>query len=151
MLLILSLALLQEGMFHPKLPSLRRMDMDTTTQKLPDEHCRTTTSCGPSNDIVFRIILTCCSLNFDLNLNSGDFKDANTGYFTASNKSYSGSVSYFGEKGNRGVTVTKFVDFSLQRITETGRSLSRTIPDYPAGVTHSQPGHHPYVLRYEYQ
>lgn len=36
---------------------------------------------------------------------------------------------------------------SLQRITETGRSLSHTIPDYPAGVTHSQPGHHPYVLR----
>lgn len=37
---------IQEGLYHPRLPSLRRMDMDTATHKLPEEHCRTTTSCG---------------------------------------------------------------------------------------------------------
>lgn len=41
------LAAVKEGLFHPRLPSFRRMDMDTAGHKLPDEHCRTTTSCGP--------------------------------------------------------------------------------------------------------
>lgn len=41
------LAAVKEGLFHPKLPSFRRMDMDTAGHKLPDEHCRTTTTCGP--------------------------------------------------------------------------------------------------------
>jgi len=41
------LAAVKDGLFHPSLPSFRRMDMDTAGHKLPDEHCRTTTSCGP--------------------------------------------------------------------------------------------------------
>ncbi|XP_071086693.1 sperm microtubule inner protein 8-like [Haliotis cracherodii] len=41
------LAAVKEGLFHPKLPTFRRMDMDTAGHKLPDEHCRTTTSSGP--------------------------------------------------------------------------------------------------------
>jgi hypothetical protein len=41
------LAAVKEGLFHPRLPSFRRMDMDTAGHKLPDEHCRTTTTCGP--------------------------------------------------------------------------------------------------------
>ncbi|XP_034337642.1 testis, prostate and placenta-expressed protein-like [Crassostrea angulata] len=43
------LAAVKEGLFHPRLPSFRRMDMDTAGHKLPDEHCRTTTSCGPDD------------------------------------------------------------------------------------------------------
>ena len=41
------LSAVKEGLYHPSLPTFRRMDMDTIAQKLPDEHCRTTTSCGP--------------------------------------------------------------------------------------------------------
>ena len=41
------LAAVKSGLFHPRLPTFRRMDMDTAAHKLPDEHCRTTTSCGP--------------------------------------------------------------------------------------------------------
>lgn len=36
----------KEGIFHPNLPTFRRMDMDSVAQKLPDEHCRTTTCCN---------------------------------------------------------------------------------------------------------
>jgi len=43
------LAAVKEGLFHPRLPTFRRMDMDTAAHKLPDEHCRTTTSCGPED------------------------------------------------------------------------------------------------------
>ncbi|XP_033013256.1 testis, prostate and placenta-expressed protein [Lacerta agilis] len=31
--------------YHPRLPTLRQMDMDTAAFKLTDEHCRTTTTC----------------------------------------------------------------------------------------------------------
>jgi len=41
------LAAVKQGMFHPAPPRLRRMDMDTAIHKLSDEHCRTTTTCGP--------------------------------------------------------------------------------------------------------
>jgi len=41
------LAAVKEGLFHPSLPTFRRMDMDTAGHKLPDTHCRTTTTCGP--------------------------------------------------------------------------------------------------------
>ena len=41
------LAAVKEGMFHPNLPTFRRMDMDTARHLLPDEHSRTTTTCGP--------------------------------------------------------------------------------------------------------
>jgi len=41
------LAAVKTGMFHPSPPRLRRMDMDTAIHKLSDEHCRTTTTCGP--------------------------------------------------------------------------------------------------------
>jgi hypothetical protein len=37
------LASAKEGLYHPRLPTFRRMDMDTVSQKLPYEHCRTTT------------------------------------------------------------------------------------------------------------
>lgn len=43
------LAAVKEGLFHPNIPTFRRMDMDTAAHKLPDEHCRTTTSCGPED------------------------------------------------------------------------------------------------------
>lgn len=43
------LAAVKTGLFHPNLPSFRRMDMDTAGHKLPDEHCRTTTSAGPED------------------------------------------------------------------------------------------------------
>jgi len=43
------LAAVKDGLFHPRLPSFRRMDMDTAGHKLPDEHCRTTTTCGPDD------------------------------------------------------------------------------------------------------
>ena len=32
-------------LYHPRLPTLRRMDMDTVCHKLPIEHSRTTTTC----------------------------------------------------------------------------------------------------------
>ena len=41
------LAAVKEGLYHPRLPSFRRMDMDTAAHKLPNEHSRTTTRCGP--------------------------------------------------------------------------------------------------------
>lgn len=41
------LAAVKEGLYHPRLPTFRRMDMDTAGHKLPEEHCRTTTTCGP--------------------------------------------------------------------------------------------------------
>ncbi|CAH1778563.1 unnamed protein product [Owenia fusiformis] len=43
------LAATKEGLFHPRLPTFRRMDMDTAAHKLPDQHCRTTTACGPAD------------------------------------------------------------------------------------------------------
>ncbi|XP_020912106.1 testis, prostate and placenta-expressed protein isoform X1 [Exaiptasia diaphana] len=38
------LVAVKEGMMHAKLPTYRRMDMDTFLRKLPIEHCRTSTS-----------------------------------------------------------------------------------------------------------
>lgn len=35
----------KECLYHPQLPTFRRMDIDTAAHKLPDEHCRTTTRC----------------------------------------------------------------------------------------------------------
>lgn len=43
------LAAVKEGLFHPRLPTFRHMDRDTAMHRLPDEHCRTTTSCGPED------------------------------------------------------------------------------------------------------
>ncbi|XP_020628051.1 testis, prostate and placenta-expressed protein-like isoform X4 [Orbicella faveolata] len=37
------LASVKEGLYHPMLPTFRRMDMDTAGHKLPEEHSRTTT------------------------------------------------------------------------------------------------------------
>lgn len=42
---VVRLAAVKEGLFHPKLPTFRRMDMDTASHKLPDHHCRTATAC----------------------------------------------------------------------------------------------------------
>lgn len=30
----------KEGIFHPRLPTIRQLDRDRVLQKLPDEHCR---------------------------------------------------------------------------------------------------------------
>ena len=45
------LAAVKEGLYHPCLPTFRRMDMDTAAHRLPDEHCRTTTSATPGNKL----------------------------------------------------------------------------------------------------
>lgn len=45
----IQLAAVKEGLYHPNLPSFRRMDMDTAAHRLPDEHCRTTTGCAPED------------------------------------------------------------------------------------------------------
>lgn len=41
------LASVKEDLYHPRLPSLRRMDMDDVNHRLPQQHSRTATSCGP--------------------------------------------------------------------------------------------------------
>ncbi|XP_070575622.1 sperm microtubule inner protein 8-like [Ptychodera flava] len=46
---VVKLSAVKEGLYHPKLPTFRRMDMDTAAHRLPYEHCRTTTSCGPED------------------------------------------------------------------------------------------------------
>jgi hypothetical protein len=35
----------KEVLYHPALPTLRKMDRDEVLQKLPTEHSRTTTDC----------------------------------------------------------------------------------------------------------
>lgn len=42
---VTKLAGLKHGIYHPRLPTLRKMSMDTITHKLPTEHARTTTDC----------------------------------------------------------------------------------------------------------
>lgn len=39
------LAGVKQQLYHPALPTLRRMDMDTTKACLTDEHCQSTTYC----------------------------------------------------------------------------------------------------------
>nr|KAF6408203.1 testis, prostate and placenta expressed [Molossus molossus] len=39
------LAGVKQQLYHPALPSLRRMDMDSVRACLPDEHCQSTTYC----------------------------------------------------------------------------------------------------------
>lgn len=38
------LAGMKQGLYHPRLPTLRRMDRDDAMNKLPTEHSRTTTT-----------------------------------------------------------------------------------------------------------
>uniref|UniRef100_A0A8C5RTZ1 Sperm microtubule inner protein 8 n=1 Tax=Laticauda laticaudata TaxID=8630 RepID=A0A8C5RTZ1_LATLA len=40
------LAGVKEHLYHPCLPTLRRMDMDTVVNRLTDQHCRTSTPCS---------------------------------------------------------------------------------------------------------
>ncbi|KAM6430187.1 sperm microtubule inner protein 8 [Liasis olivaceus] len=40
------LAGVKDHLYHPCLPTLRRMDMDTVANRLTDEHSRTTTTCS---------------------------------------------------------------------------------------------------------
>ena len=40
------LASVKHELYHPHLPTLRRMDMDDTTHRLSTEHSRTTTTCS---------------------------------------------------------------------------------------------------------
>ena len=39
------LASVKHGLYHPLLPTLRRMDMDDVAKRLPQEHSRTSTPC----------------------------------------------------------------------------------------------------------
>ncbi|KAH9503492.1 hypothetical protein Btru_068043 [Bulinus truncatus] len=41
------LAAVKRGIFHPSPPHFRRLEMDSTLQKMSDEHSRNTTTCGP--------------------------------------------------------------------------------------------------------
>eukprot|EP00794_Sanderia_malayensis_P019256 gene19256-21184_t len=36
----------KECLYHPNLPTFRRMDIDTAAHKLPEQHCRTATPCS---------------------------------------------------------------------------------------------------------
>ena len=40
------LAGVKHELYHPLLPTLRKMDMDDVTKRLPDEHSRTSTPCS---------------------------------------------------------------------------------------------------------
>lgn len=44
------LASVKDGLYHPMLPSFRRMDMDTAAHKLPEDHARTTTPLNRSKN-----------------------------------------------------------------------------------------------------
>ncbi|GCC26440.1 hypothetical protein chiPu_0004857 [Chiloscyllium punctatum] len=45
----ISLAGRKTGLYRPDLPTLRRMNMDDEASKLPNEHCRNTTTCTAGN------------------------------------------------------------------------------------------------------
>ena len=45
------LASVKNGLYHPMLPTFRRMDMDTAMHKLPEEHSRTTTPLTRGNNL----------------------------------------------------------------------------------------------------
>lgn len=51
-----SLASVKDSIWHPRLPTLRRMDMDSIAAKLPDEHSRSSTACTRDD---FRRATTC--------------------------------------------------------------------------------------------
>uniref|UniRef100_A0A4X2MF27 Sperm microtubule inner protein 8 n=1 Tax=Vombatus ursinus TaxID=29139 RepID=A0A4X2MF27_VOMUR len=40
----------KQQLYHPYLPTLRQMDMDTVMAKLPDEHCQSSTYCCKGNN-----------------------------------------------------------------------------------------------------
>ena len=40
------LASVKHELYHPLLPTLRKMDMDDVARRLPDEHSRTSTPCN---------------------------------------------------------------------------------------------------------
>lgn len=42
------LAGVKDTLYHPRLPTLRRMEMDSMVHKLSDEHSRTSTPCDHS-------------------------------------------------------------------------------------------------------
>ena len=54
------LAGVKHEIYHPSLPTLRKMDMDNVTCKLSNEHARTTTPCTRGK----RIILIVARYNF---------------------------------------------------------------------------------------
>ena len=51
------LAGVKECLYHPKLPTFRRIDMDTAAHKLPDHHCRTTTPCTRGEAYIDKLLL----------------------------------------------------------------------------------------------
>lgn len=46
------LASVKDGLYHPMLPTFRRMDMDTAAHKLPEDHSRTTTPLNRSKTTI---------------------------------------------------------------------------------------------------
>lgn len=52
------LAGVKHELYHPRLPTLRRMDIDTTAHRLSTEHARTTTTCSRGTFTSVRVILT---------------------------------------------------------------------------------------------
>lgn len=42
----IKLCAVKTQLYNPCLPTLRRMEVDTVCQKMPEEHCQTTTTCG---------------------------------------------------------------------------------------------------------
>jgi len=50
------LAGVKHELYHPRLPTLRRMDIDTTAHRLSTEHARTTTTCSRGTFTSVRVI-----------------------------------------------------------------------------------------------
>jgi len=51
------LSTVKEDVFHPQLPTWRRMEMDSLCGKLSNEHCRYTTSCSLGILLIFLLNL----------------------------------------------------------------------------------------------
>lgn len=46
----------KRSIYHPSEPTLRQIDRDDVLHKLPDEHCRHTTHCGPGILVLVLIV-----------------------------------------------------------------------------------------------
>ena len=65
------LASVKHELYHPLLPTLRKMDMDEVARRLPDEHSRTTTQCtrGESHrQTLCKIMKTIATFNLTSNV-----------------------------------------------------------------------------------
>ena len=96
------LASVKEGLYHPMLPTFRRMDMDTAMHKLPEEHSRTTTPLTRSKEKsilhVAHQILLLLLLVFNISISifiSDDFKNSSITLFKPADRPLSGTVSRY--------------------------------------------------------